>query len=138
MKQKKWPYIVGIIIALILEFIGISFGADDFRRLGGICIGLGAAAFSLCINRLYRLSYEKEFPDLVHQESIEYRDERNTLIRDRARSKSAVLIQWVVFSLACLIFFADGPLWITLTLIAVFVLRYCFEWYYLAKYQKEM
>ena len=86
MKQKKWPCILGILLALVLEFIGTSSGPGSFRRVGGVCIGLGAALFSLCINRLYRLSYEKEFPELVHQEKIEYQDERNTLIRNRAFS----------------------------------------------------
>ena len=138
MKQKKWPCILGILLALVLEFIGTSSGPGSFRRVGGVCIGLGAALFSLCINRLYRLSYEKEFPELVHQEKSEYQDERNSLIRNRAKAKSADIIQWVIFAIACMVFFADGPLWITLSLIGAYALRYCLEWYYLGRYQKEM
>ena len=138
MKQKKWPCILGIVLSMILQFIGSYSGAVNFRRIGGVCIGLGAALFALCVNRLYRLSYEKEFPDLVHQEEIEYQDERNTQLRNMAKAKSADIIQWVIFAIACIVFFADGPLWITLSLIGAYALRYCLEWYYLSKYQKEM
>ncbi len=138
MRQKKWPYILGIIAAWILQFIGISFGPQGFRSLGGICIGLGAFLAPISINRLYRLSYEKEFPDLVHQEEIEKRDERNVLIRNRAMAKSASIIRWIILGIACIVFFAEGPLWITLSLIGAYALDYCLEWYYLSKYQKEM
>lgn len=138
MKNKKWPYIIGILIALILQFIGISSGISKIRTYGGICILLAAVLLSLCFNRLYRISYEKEFPDLVHQEKVEYRDERNTQLRNMAKAKSADLIQWVIIAVACLVFFTGGPFWITIALGVVYTLRYGLEWYYLNKYQKEM
>ena len=138
MKKKKWPCILGILAALILQFTGIIFGPQSFRHTGGVCILAGAVLFSLCINRLYRLWYETHFPDMIHQEHIEYQDERNILLCSQSKAKSADIIQWMILGIACLVFFANGPLWITLILILTFVLHHGLEWYYLGKYQKEM
>lgn len=138
MKTKKWPYLTGILAAFVLQFLGITAGATSLRHTGGICIVLGAVLFSLCINRLYRFSYERHFPDMVRQENIEYQDERNMLLRNRSKAKSADLIQWIILGIAGMVFFTDGPLWIVFILAGTFVLLHILMWYYLRKYQKEM
>lgn len=85
-----------------------------------------------------RISYEKEFPDLVHQEEIEYRDERNAMIRTQAKAGSADIIQWFILLTAGLIFFSDCPLWPAVVLVGIYFLRSGIEYYYTQKYQKEM
>lgn len=87
-KKKKALLIAGVAAGLVLQFIGITSGVTRFRTVSGLCIGIGAMLFSLSVNRLYRLSYEKEFPQAIRQEQIELADERNIQIRSRAKSRS--------------------------------------------------
>lgn len=137
-KKKKSLLIVGLIAGLIFQFIGMSVNAWEQRMLGGICIGIGAVLFSLSTNGLYRLSYEKEFPEAVRQEKIEQQDERNVQIRNRAKARTSDIMRWVIIGIGWLNFLLSGPLWITLSLIGVFVLIYLMDWCYMDKYQREM
>lgn len=137
MKNKKSLLIVGLIAGIIFQFIGISAGINNLRGIGGVCL-LGAGLIPVCINRLNRISYEKEFPDLVREEEIERRDERNILIRSRAKAKSGDIIQWCILFTAGLIYFTDCPLWPALVLLGIYFMKSGIEWYYINKYQKEM
>lgn len=140
MKEKKKKILLGlgVVASLVFQFIGIYAGAEHLRMMSGICIGMGAMCFSLSINGLYRLSYEKEFPELVHQEKVEYQDERNTLIRERAKAKANDVIRWMVIGVAWVNFCLGGALWMSLVLTGVFVLGYLLEWGYVNKFQGEM
>lgn len=138
-KKKKALLITGLAAGLVFQFIGITSGADHLRIVGGVCIGIGAGLFSLSVNRLYRISYEKEFPQNVRREQIERADERNIQIRRRAKSRSSDISRWAVLGLAWVNYFLmGGPLWITFALVGIFVLVYILEWYYTDKYEKEM
>ncbi len=136
-KKKKALLITGLAAGLVFQFIGITWAAH-LRAVSALCVGIGAMLFSLSVNRLYWLSYEKEFPQAVRQEQIELADERNIQIRSRAKSRSGDISRWAVAGLAWVNFLLYGPLWITLALAGIFVLAYAVEWYYTDKYQKEM
>lgn len=137
-KNKKILPILGLAAGLAFQFAGICMGAAHFRMAGGVCISIGAILFSLSVNRLYRLSYEKEFPLLVRREQIEAADERNIQIRSRAKSKSSDISRWAVIGLAWINFLVKGSWWITFALVGIFVLVYILEWYYTDKFKKEM
>lgn len=137
-QKKKILLILGMIAGMIFEFAGIFTGAYRLRMISGICIGIGAALFSLCINKLYQLAREKEFPEVVRQERIELTDERSTQIRNRAKAKTSEISRWIVIGLGWLNFLVSGPLWMTLALIGVFTLAYVLDWCYMDKYQREM
>lgn len=140
MNQKKRKILLklSLIAGLLLEFAGIYPGAGHSRMINGICIGIGAMLFSLSLNKLYRISYEKEFPEIVHQEQIERTDERNVQIRNCAKSKTSNISRWAVIGLAWVNFLVNGSLWITFSLIGIFVIIYILEWYYTVKFQREM
>ena len=137
-KKKKTLLILGIIAGLIFQFIGISLGLGKLRIVSGICLTLYALLFSLCLNKLSRMSREAEFPEAVRQEEIELHDERNTQIRNRAKARTSDITRWVVIALAWVNFLVRGALWMTLALIGVFVLMYILEFCYMEKYQGEM
>lgn len=137
-KEKKTLFILGLIAGLIVQFIGIYTGAEHLKMISGVCIGIGCVLFSLSINGLYRLSYEKEFPEAVRQEKIEQQDERNIQIRNRAKARTSDISRWVIIGIGWLNFLLSGPLWITLALIGVFVLIYLMDCCYMDKYQREM
>ncbi|NBK93295.1 hypothetical protein D5278_15125 [bacterium 1XD21-13] len=137
-KKKKTLLILGIIAGLLFQFIGISLGLGKLRIVSGIFLTLYALLFSLCLNKLSRMSREAEFPEAVRQEEIELHDERNTQIRNRAKARTSDITRWVVIALAWVNFLVRGALWMTLALIGVFVLMYILDFCYMEKYQGEM
>ena len=137
-KKKKTLLILGIIAGLLFQFIGISLGLGKLRIVSGIFLTLYALLFSLCLNKLSRMSREAEFPEAVRQEEIELHDERNTQIRNRAKARTSDITRWVVIALAWVNFLVRGALWMTLALIGVFVLMYILDFCYTEKYQQEM
>lgn len=137
-KKKKSLLCLSLAAGLIFQFTGIYLGPADFRIISGICIGIGAVTFSLSINKLYRLSYEKEFPEMVRKEQIEMADERNVQIRSLAKAKTSDISRWLLIVLAWVNFLFRGSLWITLALTGIFVLFYILDGYYIGKYQTKM
>lgn len=142
MKKKKCLLILGVIAGPLLNLIATMWGTElggNMRNMSGVLLLAGCFLFSTCLNRLYRLSYEKEFPDLVREEEIEYQDERNTQIRNRAKAKSADIIQWAILFTAGLVFIIPScPWWLVLVLLGIYFLRSGIEWYFTQKYRKEM
>ncbi|MCI9213590.1 hypothetical protein EBB54_20050 [Schaedlerella arabinosiphila] len=143
MKKKKGFWIMCIIVGFILGVTGMTLAVDQggsLRNAYGVLWMAGCLLCPISINRIARLSYEKEFPDLVDKEKIEYQDERNAMIRNMAKAKSADNIHWALLIAAALAFFGDkdGPLWPAGVLMGIFILRYGMESYYAYKYKKEM
>lgn len=136
-KRKKNLLIFTLILSLMIEFIGISAGPEQ-PFVSRTCIIIFAVIFPLCINRLYRLSYEKEFPELIRQEKIEFQDERNTQIRLLAKAKTSDIIRWLLLVLGGLAYAAGSALWLTLSVIGIFLLSYILEWYFSNKYKNKM
>lgn len=140
MNHKKKKILLGfcLIAGLLLQFTGICLGPGQLRIISGICIGAGAMLFSVSVNKLYRVSYEKEFPGEVRKEQIELSDERNVQIRNLAKAKTSDISRWVVIGLAWANFLVRGSLWTTFILIGIFALIYILEWHYAEKYRREM
>lgn len=138
-KKKKLLLILGIIAGLFLQFISIYYSSTkDLRMASGIGIAIAALLFSACFNKLSRMSREKEFSEAVRQEEIEFHDERNTQIRNRAKARTSDISRWIVIALAYANFLVRGAVWMTLALIGVFILMYILDFCYTEKYQNEM
>ena len=137
-KQKKTLLILGIIASLILQFIGIFLGSEDRRIVSGICLTIYVLLYTLCINKLSRMSRKAEFPEAVRQEEIEFHDERNTQIRNRAKARTSDITRWVIIALVWVNYMVRGAWWMTLALSGVFLLMYILDFCYTEKYQNEM
>ena len=137
-KKKKTLLILGIIASLILQFIGIFLGSEDRRILSGICLTIYVLLYTLCINKLSRMSRKAEFPEAVRQEEIEFHDERNTQIRNRAKARTSDITRWVIIALVWVNYMVRGAWWMTLALSGVFLLMYILDFCYTEKYQNEM
>ena len=73
MKNKKSVWVIGLIVGIVVNFIGMMLGIDrggNIRSIYGALLFGGACLYSLSINRINRISYEKEFPDLVEKEEL--------------------------------------------------------------------
>ena len=135
MQKKSTFYITALSISIIM-IIGSLF--VDLNSLSGLLLGTGAGVFGANIAKLYFINLEKKNPDIAKENEIELQDERNILILQRAKAKSADIIQWLIMLIAYLEIFVNAPLWIILLTISVFVLYNIIQAYYINKFNKEM
>ena len=135
MQKKSMFYITAIIISIIMIIVSQFV---ELNSHSGILLGTGAGVLGANIAKLYFINLEKKNPDIVKENEIELKDERNILIRQRAKAKSADIIQWLIMLIAYLEIFVNAPLWIILVTIGIFVLYNIIQIYYINKFNKEM
>ena len=135
MQKKSMFYITAIIISVIMIILSQFV---ELNSHSGILLGTGAGVLGANIAKLYFINLEKKNPDIVKENEIELKDERNILIRQRAKAKSADIIQWLIMLIAYLEIFVNAPLWIILVTIGIFVLYNIIQIYYVNKFNKEM
>ena len=135
MQKKSRFYIMAIIMSVIMIILSQFV---ELNSHSGILLGTGAGVFGANIAKLYFISLEKKNPDIIKENEIELKDERNVLIRQRAKAKSADITQWLIMLVAYLEILVNAPLWITLVTIGIFVLYNIIQIYYVNKFNKEM
>ncbi|MCH4239530.1 MAG: hypothetical protein LKF71_04595 [Oscillospiraceae bacterium] len=140
MLRKKSFYVITLLVGIALLGAALVFRMfpEAPKSVGGMCIGIGAGLFGMSVANLYMKRLEKTDPKIVKKKQIEYTDERNTMIRNAAKAKAGDIIQWFIMGIAYLTILIGTPLWITLTVIGVFVLKCFLEAYFASKYQNEM
>lgn len=135
MPKKSMFYITALSISIIM-IIGSLFVELD--SLSGLLLGTGAGVFGANIAKLYFINFAKKNPDIIKENEIEFKDERNVLIRQRAKAKSADIIQWLIMLIAYLTILLNTPLWVTLVIVGIFVLYNIIQIYYINKFNKEI
>ncbi len=138
MLKKKTAYIVTILTGAVLITLSFLFRAEDVKTLSGVLIGIGSALLGSGIAKLWMKGYEEKNPDIAKENDIEFKDERNTLIRYRAKAKAGDIIQWFIMGIAYLLIIIDAPLWVILVTVGIFLLYNVLGIFYMGKYQKEM
>ena len=135
MQKKSMFYVMAITISVIMIILSQFV---ELNSHSGILLGTGAGAIGASIAKLYSINLEKKNPDMIKENEIELQDERNVLIRQRAKAKSADITQWVIMVIAYLEIFVNAPLWIILLTVGIFVLYNIIQIYYVNKFNKEM
>jgi hypothetical protein len=135
MQKKSMFYISGIIISVIMIILSQFV---ELNSHAGILLGTGAGVIGASIAKLYTINLEKKNPDMIKENEIELQDERNVLILQRAKAKSADITQWLIMLIAYLEIFVNAPLWIILLTVGIFVLYNIIQIYYINKFNKEM
>ena len=135
MQKKSMFYISGIIISVIMIILSQFV---ELNSHSGILLGTGAGVLGANIAKLYFISLEKKNPDIIKENEIELKDERNVLILQKAKAKSADITQWLIMLVAYLEILVNAPLWIILVTIGIFVLYNIIQIYYVNKFNKEM
>lgn len=140
MLRKKSFYVITLLVGVSL--LGAAFVFRMFpdypKSVGGVCIGIGAGLFGMSVSNLFMKHLEKTDPKIAKQNEIEYADERNTMIRNMAKAKAGDTIQWFIMGIAYITILTGTPLWVTLIIVGVFLLRYILELYFTGIYQKKM
>ena len=135
MQKKSTFYVMAITISVIMIILSQFV---ELNSHSGILLGTGAGAIGASIAKLYSINLEKKNPDMIKENEIELKDERNILIRQRAKAKSADITQWLIMIIAYLEIFVNAPLWIILLTVGIFVLYNIIQIYYINKFNKEM
>lgn len=60
------------------------------------------------------------------------------MIRNKAKAKVGDIIQWLIMGIAYITIVIDAPLWVTLVVVGVFLLKNVLEVYFMNKFQKEL
>ena len=135
MQKKSTFYIMAITISVLMIILSQFV---ELNSHSGILLGTGAGVIGASIAKLYTINLEKKNPDMIKENEIELQDERNVLIRQRAKAKSADITQWLIMLIAYLEIFVNAPLWIILLTVGIFVLYNIIQIYYINKFNKEM
>lgn len=139
LKNKKF---VSLMLTLGLVFIAISlFYIKDpkYHIIDGLLIGYGCGLFGSSLACFFNISFEEKNPDQAKAMAIEHADERNTMIRNRAKAKAADIIQLISLLLISLlsILFSQSA-WIVIALALSFLAYHFLSLIYFNKYSKEM
>ena len=104
----------------------------------GAVIGVGAGLFGFGLAKWLLGRWGEKNPDLMKQNEIEVKDERNQLIRRKAQALSGEVLHWLLMAGAWTAIFFNAPLWVTLAFVGVFVLKTILDILLMAYYQRKM
>ncbi|SET30646.1 hypothetical protein [Paenibacillus sp. NFR01] len=138
MKRSKAFYIALLIIGVCAISASFFIQGDDLKPLSGTFIGIGASSVGFSISKLLMLRAVRRNPKLEKQASIDYHDERNTIIRNQAKAKAGDFTQWLIMAVAYITILISAPLWVTLAVVIVFLIYHFMSSYLIFKYQKNM
>lgn len=138
MKMKRSFYFATLITGICCIIASLFFKSEEVKLISGLLIGIGAGLSGMSVANLVMKHLERKNPELEKQAEIEYKDERNTMIRNRAKAKAGNITQWLIMGIAYITIIVSTPLWVTLTVIVVFLIYNAIVIYLMNKYQKEM
>ncbi len=137
--KKKSFYVSCLIVGILLVVISIVFCLNALNKtVSGICIGLGSGLVGLSFSNLFMLRWYKNHPEELKKARIEATDERNELIRSKAKAKCADILQWFILGAAWVAIFAGLPIWMTMLLIGIYLLKFILDLWLMTKFNKEM
>lgn len=129
-------------ICLLLGGVMIAAGLvamdESTEKLTGVCVGMGSGLFSMSAAQLIIQAYYGKHPKLKKQAEIDFRDERNTAIRMRAKAKTFDVMILVMIVLPFLFIFKGIALWVILSTIGLYVFGFLLQLFYTFKYSKQM
>jgi len=82
MFKKKSIYVVTLLLGICLICVSLFLRSEEFKKISGICIGVGTSLLGMRIANLYMKKIEQRNPELKKRNEIELKDERNTIIRN--------------------------------------------------------
>ena len=126
--------VVGLGMCLLSRFV---FRDMLERSVVAVIIGVGASTFGVGISGVIAELHMRRHPKERQQREIEELDERNRMIRERAKAKSADLVQWFVLAVAYVSIAMDEPMWMTGLLVLVFVVKNVLDIVFMARIEKE-
>ncbi len=138
MNKKIAPYLGTLFIGICSFIASFFFQGEEVKAISGVLIGIGAGLVGLSASYLIMKYMEHKNPELERQTRIDQNDERNALIRNRAKAKAGDITQWFIMALCYITILISAPVWLSLTVAGVFLFYNLLSMYLTLKYQKEM
>ncbi|UQZ37080.1 hypothetical protein C2I18_28210 [Paenibacillus sp. PK3_47] len=138
MRRSSVFYVGLLILGACLVAASFFFDNEEFKAVSGTLIGIGAGSAGLSVSNLLMIRAARKNPGHEKQIRIDYHDERNTLIRNRAKAKAGDITQWLVMAIAYITILISAPLWVTMAVVAVFLIYNFMSHYLIFLYQKNM
>lgn len=140
-KSSEW-YLLGMIGGFLLAMVGLYLQIRDYDNLNqalpGVFMGIGSGLLGGCTAGFINQRMFKKNPSLAHQKEIEFMDERNIMIKDKAKSKALSLLQYIYCGMLLLFTLLDVEITVILVTVAVLLLGNGIVVYYTLKYNKEL
>ena len=127
--------ILGLVLAAVAKFLPAQVW--NKAQIGAV-IGVGAGLFSFGLVKWWVERWNEKNPEIVKQNEIERKDERNQLIRSKAQALSGEILHWLLMGGAWAAIILDAPLWVTLAFVGVFLLKTVLDLAFIAYYQRRM
>lgn len=133
---KLW--LIAVAVGLLALICDIVFKDMLTKTAGGVLCGVGSGLMGIGMAKFAISRMEEKNPKQMKQNEIESKDERNVMIRHKAQALSGLVLQWCILAVAWVCIITDGPLWITLTALGVFLGKIFLEIGLMAYYQNRM
>lgn len=137
MLKKTSFYVFKLLLGIGLIGTSFLFWAED-KNISAVLIGIGLTLFGSSLFYLYTKYFQQRHPKIKKQIEIEFNDERNKIIQNRAKARAADITQWFILGLAYVMILFDYPFWLFGITVGIFILYYLISIYFAVKYQKEM
>ncbi len=138
-KTKQTLYLILGILGLVLAAVAKFLPAQVWNKTQiGAVIGVGAGLFGFGLVKWWVERWNEKNPEIVKQNEIERKDERNQLIRSKAQALSGEILHWLLMGGAWAAIILDAPLWVTLAFVGVFLLKTVLDLAFIAYYQRRM
>ena len=138
-KTKQTLYLILGILGLVLAAVAKFLPAQVWNKTQiGPVIGVGAGLFGFGLVKWWVERWNEKNPEIVKQNEIERKDERNQLIRGKAQALSGEILHWLLMGGAWAAIILDAPLWVTLAFVGVFLLKTVLDLAFIAYYQRRM
>ena len=145
MKQYKVSrYVFLAVIGFIIFAVGLTLikllpdAEGILKTLPYICVGVGSGIFGGNLGTVFRNKAMFKNPQAAKQIEIEQKDERNQVIRNRAKARAYDLMIFVYAAILLAFALMGVDMYIILTLVAVYIFFVFVNVYYITKYHKEM
>lgn len=137
MLKKTSFYVFKLLLGIGLIGTSFLFRAED-KNISAVLIGIGLSLLGSSLFNLYTKYFQQKHPEIKKQLEIEFNDERNKIIQNRAKARTADITQWFILGLSYVMILFDYPLWLFGITVGIFILYYLISIYFALKYQKEM
>ncbi len=138
MRTKTKIHLICAIIGIILMAMSLFLETALSKIFQAILTGLGSGAFGMGAALFTFGRWEESQPEVMKQNEIEAKDERNLTIRYRAQALSGLVVQWLLIAVAWICIIMNGPLWVILTTVGIFLGKSCLEFILIEYYQRKM
>lgn len=109
-KNAMIMIVFGVILALLILIVSIFTDIENMRgvsRISTLIFGLAFASIVSGVGTLYKIKSIEKIPGRAKQIEINYKDERNKLIRDKAKAQAGEISNWFVLLIAYICIIMD-------------------------------